>query len=213
MMLGTAADTNESEVVTDPSVFSLDYFRQKVTEYQVALNGVDALSATLTDVLDNAVSDDVSQQTLDFMDEIDARKSSMKITAEAINAAAAAINYLGGRAPQLSIPGTLGFAPLVIPAGTIALVAAAVAIVVWVRDLTGRVAEYYGRQQVIDAQPTAEARGAVAAAAGVADNVLKTSDNSIFTVAGNAIKWAAIGLLAWLAWQQFGGRGASRRRR
>ncbi|MTW31149.1 hypothetical protein GM530_13660, partial [Streptococcus pneumoniae] len=52
MMLGTAADTNESEVVTDPSIFSLDYFRQKVVEYQVALNGVDALSATLTDVLD-----------------------------------------------------------------------------------------------------------------------------------------------------------------
>ena len=212
-MLGTAQDTNDSEIVTDPSVFSLDYFRQKVVEFQTVLNGVDSVSAALTVVLDNAVSDEVSQQTLDFMDEIDGKKTQLRLMAESINAASAAVNALGGRAPVLSIPGTLGFAPLVIPAGTIALIAAAVTLMLWGRDLFARVADYYSRQQIIDAQPTPEARGAVAAAAGVADNTLKVSDQSIVSVAGNAIKWAAIGLLAWLAWKQFGGAGSSRRRR
>lgn len=205
-MLGTAIDSNASEVVTDPSVFSLDYFRQKVTEYQVMLDGIDAVSRALVTVLDTAVSDEVSQQTLDFMDEIDARKSTMKLTAEAINAASAAVNWAGGRSPVLSIPGTLGLAPLVIPAGTIALIATAAAIVVWGRDFTARIFEYYSRQQTIDAQDTPEKRAAVAAAAGTADNALKVADNSVLGLAGNTIKWIAIAALAWIAYQSLQGR-------
>ena len=86
------------------SPFAMDYYRNKAREFQeliIALDrsywaasgalGTGALDATTAAALEAALSD------------YESRRTTLRVTAEAINAGAAAINALGGRFPSLSI--------------------------------------------------------------------------------------------------------------
>ncbi|MGV0999697.1 MAG: hypothetical protein ACOYBQ_10255 [Fluviibacter sp.] len=193
------------------SPISMDYYRQKALEFQQVLIGLDQAYAAANVAFDAAVSDEVSAWLLDWMDQYESRKTTLKITAEAINAGAAIVNSAGGRLPQLSIPGSLGMAPLVIPAASLTAIAVAAALAYWAVDATRALADYLKRAQAIAAQDTPEKAAAVALAGAQADNAVASMNGSIFGIAGNAIKWVAIAALGWFAFQAYSNSKKARR--
>ena len=209
MMLGDAGTDNSDVSYTgevSDSTFSLDYARQKGREFQALLvqldAGYNAALFALNEIpdLDEATKDDLFA----LVSEFESRRFTLKATAEAFNAGAAAINAMGGRMPELSIPSTLGFLPaLTIPAALIGAVAAAATLitwgVVWLRGVNDRLAF----AQLLDAQNSPESRAKLAQAQAAASNALAAAEESPVSALAGAAKWIALAALGFVAWKAF----------
>lgn len=188
------------------SPFAMDYYRRKAVEFQeliVALDrsywaasgalGTGALDATTAAALEAALSD------------YESRRTALRVTAEAINAGAAAINALGGRFPSLSIPGTLGLGPLVAPAALVAAIGTAAALIVWGSQWMSGVNDRLRRAQVIDAA-TPEQRARIVESMAESDNSVSIASGSFLASLAPTAKWIAIGIGAFLLYRAYSNR-------
>ena len=185
------------------SPFAMDYYRQKAAEFQTTLDALDrtywaasgalgtgALDATTAAALESALSD------------YESRRTALRVTAEAINAGAAAINALGGRFPSLSIPGTLGLPPLVAPAALVAAIGTAAALIVWGSQWVSGVNDRLKRAQVIEAA-TPEQRARIVEAMAESDNAISVASSSFLASLAPTAKWIAIGIGAFLLYRAY----------
>lgn len=199
-MLGDAGADNSDPSYTGAtpgaSPLSLDYYRAKYAEFQQVLTAMDRAYNAGVDLW--AVTEDEPLALL--LDEYEAKRGTVKATAEALNFAANAVNSAGGRFPVLSIPGSLGALPaLLVPAGVLAAVAA---IIVWGRQFIAGLVAYMQDAQALAAQDTPEKKAALAAALAKARAAQAEADTPLASAA-NIVKWAAIAGAAFLAWRAF----------
>lgn len=206
-MLGDAGVNNSDVSYTgdvSDSALSLDYYREKALEFQRVLNAVDsgylsAVSVINSDTGDESLIADLSASVAEF----DAKKTQLRLTAEALNAGAAIINSMGGRFPQLSIPGTLGFLPIAIPAATIAAIGTAAVLATWGTTWLIGLNDRLKTAQLLDAQKTPEQKAAVARAISDTQNAIELASGSAWSQVGGMVKWAAIVALGYLAYKAF----------
>lgn len=204
---GPKDDASYSGAVSTSPV-SLDYFRSKVTEFQSTLQGLDIGYRAVLSALDQGAGalDDESYSALqDLANEFQSKRWTMRTTAEAINAGAAVINAAGGRMPSLNIPGTLGLLPA-LPFAAIAAIGTAAALTVWGNTWLRGVNDRLKTAQLLDAQGTPEARAALAVSIAESDAAIATAEASGFSALAPLLKWAAIGVGAWMLWKAWNGR-------
>lgn len=186
---------------TGSSPLSLDYYRQKATEFQAVMNGLDNAYSALVELSNSAISDTLRDQIEARLSEYDQKKAQFRVAAEAINAAAGVINSLGGRFPQLSIPGTLGLPPLLIPAGIVAGVAAAATLAYWGKQWISSVIQLIRERTYLAAQSTPEERAALARAMQQAQAAEQQADSGPWAVLGSSVKWVVLAVGAYVAYR------------
>jgi hypothetical protein len=198
MTIGDAGLPNDDASYTgvvDSSAVSVQYWRDKATEFQNVLNAVDQTARAATEFA-AATSD---QQTIDYLvgalNEFELKKTALRLAAEGVNAGAATINAAGGRFPSLSIPQGLGVAPLVIGAAAVAAFGAAAALISWGNSWIAGVNERMRYAALLDAgDPEIGRILARAEAAQQAANASPVSQLS------GVLKWGAFAVLALMAW-------------
>ena len=202
-MLGEIAKDDVS-YSGDPSTspISLDYYRTKAQEFQVVLQAIDGAYWAAQNALAADVSPELNADMQNFLNDFESHKFSLKLAAEGINVGAATINSLGGRFPTLNIPGALGIAPFAIPVAAIAAIAAAGTLAVWGVAWINGVNERLKREQILTSA-TPEQRAAIVASINASDNSIAQTNNSVWGALGNSIKWVAIAILGFFAYQAF----------
>lgn len=215
MNLGDAgADNSDAGYTGDytpDATISVDYVREKGRQFQSLLNDLDAGYGAAIYALSevDGIDPDTADGLAALVEEFESKKLTLKLTAEAFNAGASLINAAGGRLPELSIPQTLGFAPIVVSGAMIAAVATAATLitwgVAWLQGLNDRLAT----AQLLDAQDTPEARAKLAAAQMQARNALAASQESPVVAIAGAFKWVALAALGWFAYKAISASHAS----
>lgn len=201
--LGDAWASEPEPTAAESSPLSLDYYRAKVNEYQSVLNALDTAYGALQTAIDAPGLDVLALADLAALrDEYEAKRFTLKATAEAINMGAAAVNALGGRMPELSLPRTLGFAPA-IPFAAIAAIGTAAVLISWGRTWLQGVNERLKAAQLLDAQDTPESKAALAVSIAQSDAALKIASESGLSALAPYLKWAALAALAFVAWRGF----------
>lgn len=215
-MLGDAGASNDDSAYAGEdgdSAFSMQYYIDKATQFQVVMNSLDTAAAAAESMIATALAYDSSgivpgdESLIDdlsnFLIEFDGRKYQFRLTAEAINAGAATVNSLGGRFPELSIPSGLGIAPVVLGAAALAAIATAAALIswgnTWLRGLNQRMAISAGAALIEDPELKAQYVQAATVAAQAAD---AAEESPVSTVA-NAVKWLAIAGAVFLGYKAF----------
>ena len=189
-----------------PSPFTLDYYRRKAVEFQQVLDALDrsywaASGALGTGALDEATAAALESALADY----ESRKTTLRVTAEAINAGAAAINSMGGRFPRLSIPGTLGLPPLLAPAAMVAAIGTAAALIAWGSQWIAGVNERLRRAQIIEGTSPGN-RDAIVRAIAESDNAVNVAEGSFLASLAPTVKWIAIGIGAFLLYRAYSNR-------
>lgn len=190
---------HDDETYGDSSPVSLDYFREKVRDFQTALNSVDLAYRAGLDVYEISPSDRLAELLTDY----ESRAGTLKATAETLNAGAALVNAAGGRMPVLSIPSTLGLPQFVMPAIYVAALATGVYLISWAKDYAALLrAEIDERAAQMDAQTNPADRAKVAAAQASAASAAGGFMSGLGSLA-TVLKWGAIGIAAFLAWRAY----------
>lgn len=206
MALGEAGGLYDDESYTGEtgdSSLSVQYYRNKVTEFQTVLDALDRGAAAARQALySGALAEEDAADLESRLQEFEARKGTLRATAEAINAGAAAWNALGGRMPQLSLPSGLAALP-VIPLALIAATATAATLIVWGRDWIRGVNARMQQAQLLAAIDDPEKRAEVAAAAAAAASAADLAESSPMTAVAGVVKWVSIAAIAFLAWKAF----------
>lgn len=185
------------------SPFSMEYYRNKVREFQVTLDALDRAYWAASGALGTGALDDTTAAALEAaLTDYESKRTSLRVTAKAINAGAAAINALGGRFPSLSIPGTLGIPPIIVPAAMVAAVGTAAALIVWGSQWVQGVNDRLRRAQIIDAA-SPEQRQRIVAAMAESDNAVNVASSSMLASLAPAVKWVAIGIGAFLLYRAY----------
>lgn len=207
-MLGEAGVINSDDNYGGDSSFSLNYFRSKVLEFQVTLNGVDMAYQAAVETNDAINTPELAALIGEYEDKI----TPLKLTAEALNAGSALINNFGGRSPMLSIPSTLGFVfpPLLFPAAVLAAVAGVAYYAAWGRGYSEGVLSAIGIAKeaaaLIEDQPQREIINnkisqleirAIKAREFTVGGVLASIGGGLSSIA----KWLALGALGYVAWK------------
>lgn len=183
------------------SPVSLDYFRSKAREFQVTLNALDASYRAAVDALSiPSLSPSLYDELAALVREYDGKRLWIKGVAESMNLAAAAINALGGRAPVLSIPSTLGLPPLVVPAVYAGTVVAAIAVLEWSSGFVSRAFATINSIADLQALPEPD-RAAVVTARDRARDALMTVQGSGLGALASVGKWVLIAGIAFFAWR------------
>lgn len=201
---------------TGDSVFSMQYYRNKISEFQVALNQADTVAQSAQRVIDltydtydmqNSGGNSPTQELMLKIEQLNAKKSELRTIAEAINLGAAAANAMGGRMPQVSMPMNLGIAPIVLGAGTIAAIVAGSAAVGWVIAWASDVGEIMQRYVTLYAVSDPVKRDALAAELAKVDQSIQIAQSSPIAAFSNIVKWLVIGGAAFLMYQIYQKRG------
>lgn len=201
MLADAGADNSDLSYEGAPSTFSLDYARQKAREFQETLNQVDAAASAARDAIAADISPELSTDLGALLADFDAKKAAFRFCAEGINAGAAIINGAGGRFPQLSIPQTLGFLP-VLPVALVAAIGTAAALIVWGAQWIEGVKQRMLYEQ-LTAKGTPDQQAALARSLALTEaNSRAVNDSPLASVAG-VVKWGAIAYLAFLAYQTY----------
>lgn len=196
--LGDAGPHDDGSYTGETSAVSLDYFREKYREFQVCMNAADqAYQAGL------AVAQIAYDAELDaLLTEYENRSTTVRATAEALNAGANIVNASGGRMPVLSIPATLGLPPLLMPAAVVAAVAAAATYVGW---SLGYVAAMTRAIEVVNnSSADADAKAEITRQLQRAKAAAQLGSGTSLSLLSGPVKIIAIGALAFLAWRAFG---------
>ncbi len=205
------ADEGYSGEAPSTSLLSWDYYRTKAREFQSLMNALDDGYRAATNTLALGVDDATADYLHRWIDEFDSRRTALRGIAEGINMAAAVVNTAGGRLPVLSIPSTLGalgvLPAVALTATSIAAFGAVAAAITWGAQLLSGLNERLATAQLLDAQATPEARGALAAEVSRARQAQDSWALSPLAALGPLLKWGAIGLGAWalyMLWQRHG---------
>jgi len=193
---------------TGGGVLSMDYYRNKAREFQVTLDAVSSGMMAAQRALDAGLADvdtDAALEVQGLLDDALSKRSLLRLTAEAINGGAAAVNAMGGRFPQLSIPTGLGLLP-VIPVAAVAAIATAATLIAWgntwLRGLNARLSQ----QALLEAVQDPIQRGELAAAALQAQTAMQASESSPLSSIAGMVKWGAIAFGAFLLYRAWSAR-------
>ena len=203
----TLGDRWGAETVPEAtSPFAMDWYRNKAREFQLVLDALDrsywaASGALGTGALDEATATALEAALADY----ESRKTSLRLTAEAINAGAFAINSMGGRFPVMSIPGTLGLPPLLAPAALVAAIGTAAGLIVWGSQWIAGVNDRLKRAQIIEGTSPAN-RDAIVRAMAESDNAVSVAEGSFLASLAPTVKWLAIGIGAFLLYRAYSNR-------
>jgi hypothetical protein len=199
----TLGDRWGAEVPEASSPFALDYYRRKAVEFQQVLDALDRSYWAASGALGTGALDDATVAALEAaLADYESRKGSLRLTAEAINAGAAAINSMGGRFPRLSIPGTLGLPPLLAPAALVAAIGTAAALIAWGSQWIAGVNDRLKRAQIIEGTSPAN-RDAIIRAIAESDNAVNVAEGSFLASLAPTVKWLAVGIGAFLLYRAY----------
>ena len=202
-MLGDAGSDLSYTGESGESSLSVQYYRNKVTEFQSVLDALDMGAQAARDAINTgALTWDDEQALNALLREYEGRKFTLRATAESINAGAAAWNALGGRMPNLTIPSGLGALPI-IPLALIAAVATAATLIVWGRSWLQGLNARLQQSALLDAIEDPDKRAEVAAAASAAASAVQVAESSPISSIANIAKWAAIAALAVIGYKVY----------
>lgn len=189
---------------TGDSVLSLQYYRNKANEFQEVLTAIDAAAASAQYLLEYGGDADLSAAMEEALAEYDARRWELAAAVQAVNAGASVLNAMDIRFPVLSLPPGLGVAPIVLPVGALAAVAAATAaaatLIVWGRSWIQGVNDRQKFALTMGAIQDPDERARIAAEIARTDAAVAQANSASWSddLVGIA-KWAALGLLGFLA--------------
>ena len=190
------------EPVTQPATpLSVDYYRQKVVEFQNLLINLQNAREGMIGLVDYGPVEIRPELTV-LLDELDAKIGRYRQVAEALNFGINGINKVGANFPTLTIPNGLGVAPLVVAGGIGAAVAVAAALIVWGNTWIERSRALAQQAQLYSYLPP-EQRAQVAAAALRIDQAAAASAQSPLTSVANIAKWVSIAAVAYFAFQAY----------
>jgi hypothetical protein len=190
------------EPIAQPSTpLSVDYYRQKVVEFQALLNNLQNAREGMIGLVDYGPAE-IRPELMALLDELDGKIGRYRQVAEALNFGINGINKVGAGFPTLTIPAGLGVAPLVVAGGIGAAVAVAAALIVWGYTWIQRAQDLARQAQLYGYLPP-EQRAAVAAQALKIDQAAAASAASPLTSVANIAKWAAIAAVAYFAYQAY----------
>lgn len=186
------------------SAMTAQYYRNKITEFQQMMNALDAAHSAVAELLaTGTVPMELSWELDAAMIEFESRKGEIQFVAESISAATSALNAVGVRMPQLSIPsglaGNLGIAPVVMWGALAAAMVTVSALMAfaqnWIETQLWKI-DQYNRAMMLPE----EARPAFIAAQQKLE-VAKAQSSSILGAGVSIAKWLAIGVAAIAAFK------------
>ena len=200
-MLG-AAEAGYGFTGTNSPV-SLSYYQQKIVEFQNVLNGMDRAYNAASDLYLNNVDTPLGNDLKKYLDDFDSKKWEFRATAEALNLAINGANFVGGNFQNITVPSTLGVAPLVAAGVIAAAVATAAALIywgnTWLQGLNQRL-----RDQELLAQVTDPAkRDAIIQTQMEVEQAAAEASASPLSSISNIVKWLAIGAVAYFAFNAY----------
>jgi len=186
------------------SPVQLDYYRQKIVEFQNVLIQLDMAADGAQGLIDLQLNDPQLNDDLNsLLAEYDLKKGFFRTTAEGLNFAISGVNLIGANFPSVQVPRGLNAVPLVAAAGIAAALAVAAGLVVWGRDWIKAVNERAARSQILQAIPEGAQRAAAAQELLKIDNAVKEADASPLGSIANIVKWVAIAGLVYFGLQSF----------
>ena len=183
------------------SPLSVDYYRQKVVEFQALLNNLQAAQEGVIGLIDYGPVE-VRPELMALLDELDGKIGRYRQVAEALNFGINGINKVGANFPTLSIPNGLGVAPLVVAGGIGAAVAVAAALIVWGYAWIQK-AQVLAQRAQLFGYLTPEQRAIVAQKAIEIDQAAQASESSPLTSIASIAKWVGIAAVAYFAYQAY----------
>ena len=188
--------------IAQPSTpFSVDYYRQKVVEFQALLNNLQGAQEAVIGLIDYGPVE-VRPELMALLDELDGKIGSYRQVAEALNFGINGLNKVGANFPKLSIPAGLGVAPLVVAGGIGAAVAVAAALITWGYAWIKK-AEVLARQAQLYGYLTPEQKAIVAQRSIEIGQAAQASESSPLTSIANIAKWVGIAAVAYFAYQAY----------
>lgn len=186
------------------SPVQLDYYRQKIVEFQNVLIQLDMAADGAQGLLDLQINDpELNDDLNSLLAEYDLKKGFFRTTAEGLNFAISGVNLIGANFPSVQVPRGLNAVPLVAAAGIAAALAVAAGLVVWGRDWIKAVNERAARSQILQAIPEGAQRAAAAQELLKIDGAVKEADASPLGSIAQIVKWVAIAGLVYFGMQSF----------
>jgi len=143
-----------TDIVSDPSLMSIDYYRQKVLEFQQVLNDLDTTYmglALMQEVAYETNDQDMIDETDTLISTLQGKLSEFRMVGQGIQLASQGINAVGVDFPTVTIPGSLGVVPLIPLAAAAAVVASAIALIYWAKGFWQTVDDFLMRYQTSQA--------------------------------------------------------------
>jgi len=200
------------QVIDEPSTdssgnitpFQLDYYRNKVVEFQNVLNQLDASALQANFLIDEIydVDPELTTELQDFLFQYDQKKGQFRTAAEALNFAINGANQIGANFPMVKIPSGLGFVPLAAGAAIAGALAVAASLIVWGREWIAGLNDRLKAKQILESVPP-EKREAIAQAMLKIDAAQKAADSSPLSSIANIVKWVGIAAVAYFALQAY----------
>lgn len=210
--LGDAVPGGNSDLLysgeTGESVLSMQFYRNKASEFQNILNQLDAGQSAALLALYATEDPELYDYLSSWLADFDAKRGTFKATAQAINLGAEAINAAGGRFPQLSIPSGLGLIPL-LPAVAIGAIATAATLITWGVVALRGLNERLKFAQALDATTDPDKRATLAQAVTMSDVAAKNADSSPLSSVAGIVKWGALAFGAFLIWKAYSARNSA----
>jgi hypothetical protein len=197
-------EMDESAVPGDTaSPIQLDYYRQKIVEFQNVLVQMDSAAEGAGDLI--YIVDDVSllEDLNGLLAEYDLKKGYFRTAAEALNLAISGVNLVGANFPAVKIPRGMNAIPLVAAAGIAAALAVAAGLIVWGRDWIKSVDERARRSQILQALPEGPQRAEAARAMAKIDGAVREAEESPLASVANIVKWVAVAAVIYFGLQTF----------
>jgi hypothetical protein len=191
----------DEPIVKPATPLSVDYYKQKVIEYQNLLYNLQNAREGMIGLVDYGPVE-IRPELTALLDELDSKIGRYRQVAEALNFGINGINKVGAGFPTLTIPKGLGVAPLVVAGGIGAAVAVAASLIVWGYAWIQK-AQVLARQAQLYGYLTPEQRAIVAQKALEIDQAAAASESSPLTSIANIAKWVGIAAVAYFAYQAY----------
>jgi hypothetical protein len=198
-------DSPDLDLAGKVTPLQLDYYRNKVKEFQDVLINMDDTANIARQLIDDDVTPELTLALQDFISDFENKKGDFKAAAEALNFAIQGVNAIGGGFPTLTVPGGLaglGLVPLAAGAAVAGALAVAASLIIWGREWIKGINERMKQESLLASIPE-DKRAALATAIVQTDAAVKTSEGSPLTSIANIVKWAAIAAAAYFAYQAF----------
>lgn len=205
MFPNTLGAVGRSDLEQDEATpLQLDYYRQKINEFQSVLVYMDSAAEGAQDLINLGLNDVSLLEDLNaLLAEYDLKKGFFRTAAEGLNLAITGVNFVGGSLPSVKIPSGLNAIPLVAAAGVAAALAVAAGLIVWGSNWINSVEERARRSQILEALPPGPQRTQAALAMSKIDGALREADASPLGSIAQIVKWVAIAGLVYFGLQTF----------
>jgi len=199
------AGSNIGEATAEvASPLQLDYYRQKIVEFQNVLVQMDSAAEGAQGLIDLGLDDPELVDDLNgLLADYDLKKGFFRTAAEGLNFAISGVNMIGGNFPSVRIPAGLNAVPVIAAAGVAAALAVAAGLIVWGRDWIKAVDERARRSQILQALPEGPQRAQAAREMQKIDGAVREADQSPLASIAQIVKWVAIAGLVYFGMQTF----------